>query len=636
MSRRPLNFSILAISAFLFLKPAAALAQTAVVAQAQINDLKPASASKLDDLAAAAASPVSELTPVVPDAEPDPMSSPQASPPYTPASPARYLTRAGSTYIPVDNWVYPAVWRLFSKGFVDSTFLGLRPWTRLSLAHILELSADKINNSDDEEARQIFQALQDELNPDIEAIANSPHGHGEIETLYTRPLGIAGIPLHDSYHVGLTIINDYGRPYESGFNDITGFSGRAEAGRFSMYFRGEYQHAPSAMGYSIPVAQTLSAVDETPYGLNQAVIPQGPIPSTNVFRIVEADLAYHLWGNEISFGKTDAWLGPGQGGAFGWSNNAENIYSFRIDRVEPFRIPGLSRITGPFRYDFFVGSLKGHTNPNEPWVHVEKISFKPTVNVEFGFERTVIWGGQGHVPITIHSFLKSFFSLQNVSEQEKFSRDDPGARFGAFDFTYRLPFVRKWLTLYADSEAHDDVSPISAPRRAAIRSGLYLNHFPGAPQLDLRVEGVYTNTSHNDGGQSGGKFMYWEVVQTQGYTNKNNITGDWIGRQSTGGQAWLTYHLSSDEWIDLNYRYAKAGKDFIPRAPSANPLSVPGGTTQNLIGVNLVKRLSDDIELNAWVQYEHWNVPLLEPTPQNDTSAAIQVTWHPRKLKVDF
>ncbi len=130
--------------------------------------------------------------------------------------------------------------------------------------------------------------------------------------------------------------------------------------------------------------------------------------------------------------------------------------------------------------------------------------------------------------------------------------------------------------------------------------------------------------------------MYWEVVQTQGYTNKSNITGDWIGRQSTGGQAWLTYHLSSDEWIDLNYRYAKAGKDFIPRAPSANPSSVPGGTTQNLIGVNLVKRLSDDVELNAWVQYEHWNVPLLEPTPQNDTSAAIQVTWHPRKLKVDF
>jgi len=620
---------VLAVGAVLLLKPAAA--QTQFVAP------KSAPAFRLDDLAATALSPVSEFTPAFSGAALDAGPAPQAPPAYTPAAPARYLNRAGSTYIPLDSWVYPALLRLFSKGFIDSAFLGLRPWTRLSIANMLELSEDRINNSNDEDARETFQALQNELNPDIEAIADAPHGHAEVETLYTRPLGIAGIPLRDSYHVGGTIINDYGRPYESGFNDITGFSGRAESGPFSMYFRGEYQHAPSATGYSIPVAETLSAVDNTPYGLNQAVIPQGPIASTNVFRIVEADLSYHLWGHEISGGKTDAWLGPGVGGAFGWSNNAENIYSFRINRVEPLRIPGLSRLLGPFRYDFFVGSLKGHTNPNDPWVHVEKISFKPTTNVELGFSRTVIWGGQGHVPVTLHTFFRSFFSVQNVSAAEKFSRRDPGARFGTFDFTYRLPYVRKWLTLYVDSEAHDDVNPISAPRRAAVRSGIYLSHFPGAPKLDLRVEGVYSDPSATDNNVNAGQFMYWETIQTQGYTNKGNIMGDWIGRESNGGQAWLTYHLSPNEWIQLNYRNAKAAKDFIPGAPNpANPHAVPGGTTQNLFGVNLVKRLGDDIELNAWLQYEHWNVPLLAPTPRNDTSTAVQITWYPQKWKKSF
>jgi len=82
------------------------------------------------------------------------------------------------------------------------------------------------------------------------------------------------------------------------------------------------------------------------------------------------------------------------GGGFAYSNNAENIYSFRINRVEPLHIPLLSALTGPFRYDFMVGSLKGHTDPNSPWVHFEKVSFKPTQNLEFGFERTVIWGGR--------------------------------------------------------------------------------------------------------------------------------------------------------------------------------------------------------------------------------------------------
>ena len=44
-----------------------------------------------------------------------------------------------------------------------------------------------------------------------------------------------------------------------------------------------------------------------------------------------------------------------------WSNNAENIYAFRINRVEPLNIPYVSKVLGPMRYDFFVGSLKGHT-----------------------------------------------------------------------------------------------------------------------------------------------------------------------------------------------------------------------------------------------------------------------------------
>src|ERR1019366_5169043 len=118
--------------------------------------------------------------------------------------------------------------------------------------------------------------------------------------------------------------------------------------------------------------------------------------------------------------------------------------------IEPLHIPGLSYLTGPFRYDFLVGSLKGHVAPNDPWVHVEKISFRPTENLELGFERTVIWGGHGHGPITIKSFLKSFISTYSPALSVKDGPTDPGARFGAFDFNYRLPRLRNWLTLYLD------------------------------------------------------------------------------------------------------------------------------------------------------------------------------------------
>jgi hypothetical protein len=531
----------------------------------------------------------------------------------------QYDQARGSTYVPMDSWIYPAMDRLHALGEVDIAYIGMRPWTRLSIVHMLEAAELKMSNTaDDSEACGIYHSLQQELRPDIDSLKDPERPQAKIASIYTRLGGISGTPLRDSYHLGQSIVNDYGRPYQQGFDTINGFSTRMDAGRFAFYLRGEYQHAPTAAGYSPTLAELLSEIDLIPFATNpnQDTIPLGPISATNQVRVIEANVSYLVLNNEISFGKSDHWLGPGQGGSFAWSNNAENIYAFQIDRVEPLRIPLLSRLTGPFRYQFFVGSLQGHTDPNAPWVHAEKVSFKPTENLEFGFERTVIWGGKGHVPITIGSFLKSFFSVQNVSAAEKLSRGDPGARFGAFDFSYRLPYMRQWLTLYTDSLVHDDTSPISAPRRAGIRPGLYLSQFPKLHQLDLRVEAVSTDppTSRSNGGQ----FLYWEQIQKQGYTNKGFIMGDWVGRESKGGQAWLTYHLSPREQIQLSYRNAKAAKDFIP-----------GGTTQNDFQISATKRIHEHFEVKGTIQYEGWKAPVYEPHKQSDVSAGAQITWYP-------
>jgi len=532
--------------------------------------------------------------------------------------PSDHTDSTGSTYVPMDSWLYPAMDRLHALGYVDAAFLGMRPWTRLNILHRLQETGDKIvAHPEDEVARDIFTAVCKELSHETQAQGGNAEPHATLESLYSNFRGISGTPLRDSYHLGQTIINDYGRPYQQGFNDYSGWNARGEYGRFSLHFRGEYQHAPSATGYSEGLSQILSNIDQVPYESNviQDTIPQGPIPAANPFRIMEATVSYHLLGHEISFGKNDHWLGPAKGGSMGWGTNAENIYAFEINRTEPFRIPWLSRLTGPLRYDFYVGSLKGHTYPNDPWVHVEKISFKPSRNLELGFERTVIWGGKGHVPITIHSFLKSFFSFQNVSLAEKYSREDPGARFGSFDFNYRLPLVRSWLSLYSDSEAHDDVNPISAPRRAAVRPGIYLSHFPRAHAFDLRVEGASSDPVSDE--SLNGNFLFYEAIQKQGTTNKGFLFTDWIGRDAKGGQAWLTYHLSANESVQWMYRNAKADHNFIPF-----------GTTQNDFEVSVVKRIGKQTELRGWVQQEEWKAPIYKPGRQSNTMASGQITWY--------
>ncbi len=579
--------------------------------------------------------------PVVTPEAPTPQTPYTAMPAYAPAgTPEKPGHKPGdplgSAYIPVDSWVYPAMMRLYSLGYLDTMYLAMRPYTRRSALHMLQASEDGILGSDDAQAQEILATLLSELTDEgitSEKIAETQRGtvYG-VQSVYTRVMGVSGPILQDSFHIGQTFFNDYGRPHEPGFNNITGFSTLEEQGPFSLDVRGEYQHAPGGPGYSQALSATISALDQIPFsGYNdpQATIPTGPIAAQNPFRLVEATLSYHILGHEISGGKSDAWLGPAMGGGMAWSNNAENIYSFRINRVEPLRIPLLSRILGPVRYDFFYGSLKGHTYPNDDYVHSEIFSFQPTRDFQFSFQRTIVFGGEGHEPVTLHTFLKGFFSVNDTNPALKFSRDDPGARFSDFSFSYRMPFARNYLTLYADSETHDDVTPISAPRRAAYRPGIYLSQFPGMKRLSLRVEGVSTDCSTSACG--GGNPDYIETIQKQAYTNKGNILGDWIGREAKGGQAWLTYHLSGNEWVDVEYMHKQTPGDFIPGAYNATTnIYGPGGTTQNQFRVDVVKRIGPDVEVNGWYQHERWVAPIYMTGVQSNNAFTVQVTFFPK------
>jgi Capsule assembly protein Wzi len=522
----------------------------------------------------------------------------------------------GSVYVSLDSWIYPALERLQGLGYLDTAFLGLRPWTRLSILHMLEETQTRIaessNSPGNQQAREIFASLAAEFQGDDRPInPGQPNLHAEVDRLYARAMYIGGRPLNDSYHFGQTLIDDYGRPYQAGFNTVDGFSVRAEDVRFSLDVRGEYQHAPGRAAYPLSVAQVISTADLTPLTIPTAV------PTTNVFRLIDANLSYHLLNHEISVGKSEDWWGPGESGAMAWSNNAESTYALRINRVEPLYIPGLSKLLGPFRYEFIFGDLKGHAYPNEPWYHAQKINFKPTRNLELGFSRIVMFAGEGHVPLTFGSFWRSFTSFQNVTPAVKFSRNDPGARHASFDFNWRLPFLRNWVTLYSDSIVHDDVSPVDAPRHAAINPGIYVSHFPGAPKLDFRVEAESTDSP--GGRDTHGQFFYWETVYRDLYTNKGFLLGSWIGREGKGGQAWLSYWLSPREKVQLGYRNAKTDKDFIP-----------GGTTQNDFSVRAIVLLKKDLELNAFVQYERWKVPVLAPGLQTDTTGSIQITYYPK------
>ncbi|HEY5055118.1 MAG TPA: hypothetical protein VII58_03110, partial [Acidobacteriaceae bacterium] len=68
--------------------------------------------------------------PVVTAAPPTSQTPFTAMPAYgTPEQAGSKPDPLGSPYIPVDSWVYPAMLRLYSMGYLDTMFLGERPYT---------------------------------------------------------------------------------------------------------------------------------------------------------------------------------------------------------------------------------------------------------------------------------------------------------------------------------------------------------------------------------------------------------------------------------------------------------------------------------------------------------------------------
>jgi hypothetical protein len=515
---------------------------------------------------------------------------------------------AGSPFVELDSWIYPAIERLASLGYIHTAFLGMRPWTRIECARLVQEAEDEIEPgvSVPSQATELESELKKEFQAELDSLDTGRNRIIRLESAYANVTGISGTPLNDSYHFGQTIINNFGRPYQEGFNTWDGFSGYATAGRFTVYVRGEYQHSPSAPAYSAALLQEIANIDINP------VQQPTPVPTRDQFRLLDTYVAANLHDWELSFGKQSLWWGPGEGSALLFSDNAEPIYMFRASRIVPIRLPWIFGWLGPMKVDTFFGKLSGNQYPPRPVIHGEKISFKPTPNLELGFSRTSELGGVGRA-FTFGSLWRSYFST--VSSVGSSPADNAGKRTGGFDFSYRVPYLRNWLTIYADSLSDDDPSPLASPRRAGIGPGFYLSRIPGVQKLDLRVEAVYTNTVSSS---TGGHFIYYDSFYHDLYTNKNNIIGSWIGRQGQGIQGWSTYWFSPKNTLQFGYRHAKVASDFIP-----------GGETLNDGSVKLDWWLRHDLSVSAFEQYEKWLAPILSPTAQTNWTSSLQVTFWP-------
>jgi membrane-associated phospholipid phosphatase len=548
----------------------------------------------------------------------------------------------GSPYVSLDSWIYPALDRLTALGYIRTGFADMRPWTRLECARQVKEAADRIADDDAQPgaATRLYQSLQTEFGQELSLLDGVvDNAELRLESIYTRTTEIAGKPLTDGDHFGQTIINDFGRPEEQGFNEVSGMSGWAAYGPLVVYARGEYQHSPWAPPLPLTAREAISQADFSRSGVSPPfpVPPDTLIPAFNQGRFLDTYVALNLSDWQLSYGNQSLWWGPSQGGPLMFSDNAQPLRMFRVNRVTPFTLPSILGLLGPIRLEAFIGQYSGYEfingpaglvgqygqslNP-QPIVHGERISFKPTENLEVGLSRTTDYGGPGY-PLTLHSFLRSVFSTSNTYAGNP---NKPGARRSGMDFSYRIPGVRNGLTFYAEGLAeHDEITPILGPDVAAWLAGIYIPRLPRIPKLDFRLEGGYTDPPYSGGDVAYGAF-YWDGGWISGFQNAGHLMGSWIGRQGQGAQAWTTYWFSPRNKLQFGFRHQKDSNQLV--SVPGNP-ALSGGT---LADANVRAEFwpRSTFSLSAMVQYEMWNFPVIATGRQSNVSSSVGFSFWPK------
>ncbi len=519
-----------------------------------------------------------------------------------------------SPYVPLESWIYTAFDLLAARGYVQSAFFDLRPWTRLDCARLLEEAEDLTADQPVEpEVKVTLRSLKEELAAELARRGGARNSELQVESIYQRTTEVVGRPLTDGYHFAETLVNNDGRPLGEGANLYSGLTLRTTVGPLAAYVRGEIQRAALVEAPSIEVNAQAAIADFTPAGA------AGPASGFLRGRLLDANVSFAFANNQLTFGKQSLWWGPARSSATLFSNNAEPIMMLRYDRIRPVELPGVLRLLGPIRMQFLFGRLGGeqfvhadHTTfgssgrslDNQPWIHGEKITFTPTPNLQFGISRTVVFAGKG-APFTTRTFLQSLFSTSTANEQS-----DPGDRRVAFDARYRIPGIRNCLTGYVDTFTEDEPFPLAYPRRSVWIGGFVLRCFPKMSHLTIRAEGLHSPHRNEFPG-----YYYFNVHYLSGYTNQRQLIGSWIGREGQGEQLWVTWQLSPHSSVEVSGRSMNASGEFLR-----------GGSLRDLTAVvDLAVRSQWQLRLEA--QSEWWRFPLLAPRQQKNAALTVQLSY---------
>ncbi len=237
---------------------------------------------------------------------------------------------------------------------------------------------------------------------------------------------------------------------------------------------------------------------------------------------------------ELEAGKDENWLGLGYRGTVTLTNNAENFTQVKISSPEPFEVPYI----GAMKYAVIASRFERTTvdgAERQPWFYAVKLSFKPSGNLEIGFNLGRQVGGPG----VNNNFGDSLRGLVGGT-----SADNSNGLAG-FEARYRIPWLRN-TELYGEFSGED--TALFWPIVESYVAGLYLPRLTDDGRNDFRFEFF-----------QGNQILYTHSTFPNGYIYKDLPIG-----HSQGG-ATQDFFFRGSHWFSvrnnlaLEYIYTNRG-----------------------------------------------------------------------------
>ncbi|MFA4991812.1 MAG: capsule assembly Wzi family protein [Candidatus Omnitrophota bacterium] len=441
---------------------------------------------------------------------------------------AAALEASPSIDVPLDHWSYEAIEKLSILGLCDIADIGVRPVSRIKMAHIIKTAIDKASRYEldfewdqQDHLELLLNNLIEEFRPDLVDIGV------DLADVYDAPPPVNIFRPIDKINIkkvygrldsdSMALDNKEGWFLEDGLNVRGRLTGWARASNLF------------AMSVSPGVRYTSK---DTDFDVENALFRVNP-------------LGMNL---ELAVGRNSMWLGPGFHGSLLMSNNAFPLDMVRFNNITPFRLPWLLRKIGRFGAVFFVSRLDQEGDVQDPWLSGWRVDYTPWGFLKFGFGHALMFGGKGMKRISGSNFFAAnslvFSAAGGDSERENHIISGDAQLF--IRRIDRFLPIATGAKFYTEWGAEDEAGNIPADLASII--GVYIMDLFKIPGFDINAEMAKFH-----------KVWYTHYKYTSGYRNRGGIIGHHAGGDSEDVSFSAIFNSPGNFKMSGTYSYQRGG-----------------------------------------------------------------------------